>query len=794
MAAEPGGEVVVYEAPDGEARVDVRLDRETVWLSLSQMAELFGRDKSVISRHLRNVFQSGELERVATVAKNATVQSEGGREVEREIEFFNLDAILSVGYRVSSKRGTQFRIWATRTLREHLVRGYTLDRQRFARNAAELEAALSLASPNPSSKTPPSPGSRRSATGAARPGHRRGRARRPERSDPNYRDVVLEAGCAQALARLNPRPAARGARRRLPQAHARADAPSLVERNRAVHRMLVDGVTVEYRRKDGSIAGAQARVIDFDVPDNNDWLAVNQFTVAEGQHTRRPDVVLFVNGLPLAVIELKNAADENATVWSAFQQLQTYQAQIPALFATNAGAGRLRRRAGADRRARRGQGVVQALAHDHGREDARRSMPELQVVLEGVFEKRRFLDLLRYFIVFEDSAAAGAAASWSRRWPATTSSTRSTWRWRRRCAPRSRWRRTGRWRSRRAGTRRARPGGEPGDRRVGVVWHTQGSGKSLTMAFYAGRVILHPAMENPTIVVLTDRNDLDDQLFGTFARCRDLLRQPPVQAADRADLRAKLAVASAAWCSPRSRSSSPRSGRPAPGALGAAQHRRHRRRGAPQPVRLHRRLRAAHARRAAARLVRRLHRHADREDRRQHARRVRRLHQRLRHPARGLRRRDGADLLREPAGEAGAEGSERPKIDPEFEEATEGEEVERKEKLKSQVGAARGGGRLREPHQARRPRPGRALREPPRGDGRQGDGGGDEPPHRVELYRELVALRPEWHGDDDEQGALKVVMTGSASDPLDWQPHIRNKPRREALARASATRPTRSAS
>ncbi len=140
----PGGEVIVYAAPDGEVRVDVRLDRETVWLSLSQMTELFGRDKSVISRHLRKIFQSGELEREATVAKNATVQNEGGREVVREIEFFNLDAIISVGYRVNSTRGTQFRIWATRTLREHLVRGYTLDRQRLARNAAELEAALSL--------------------------------------------------------------------------------------------------------------------------------------------------------------------------------------------------------------------------------------------------------------------------------------------------------------------------------------------------------------------------------------------------------------------------------------------------------------------------------------------------------------------------------------------------------------------------------------------------------------------------------------------------------------------------
>lgn len=144
-----------------------------------------------------------------------------------------------------------------------------------------------------------------------------------ERGDPNYRDVVLERRLRQALVRLNPDlppEALEDAYRKL----TRVDAPSLVERNRAVHRMLVDGVNVEYRRKGGSIAGAQAKVIDFDAPENNDWLAVNQFTVSEGQHTRRPDLVLFVNGLPLAVIELKNPADEEATIWTAYRQLQTY--------------------------------------------------------------------------------------------------------------------------------------------------------------------------------------------------------------------------------------------------------------------------------------------------------------------------------------------------------------------------------------------------------------------------------------------------------------------------------------
>src|SRR5260221_3267712 len=354
-----------------------------------------------------------------------------------------------------------------------------------------------------------------------------------ERSDPNYRDVLLERRLRQALVRLNPDlppEALDDAFRKL----ARVDAPSLVERNRAVHRMLVDALTVEYRRKDGSIAGAQARLIDFAVTDNNDWLAVNQFTVSEGQHTRRPDVVLFVNGLPLAVIELKNSADENATIWSAFQQLQTYQAQIPALFATNAAlvvSDGVQARIGS---LGAGKEWFKPWRTISGREDAPAHQPELQVLLEGVFEKRRFLDLLRYFIVFEDAGGGKLTKKMAGydQFHAVNVALEETLRAAQSVAAQPR----GRYA---AGQQ---PGGEPGDRRVGVVWHTQGAGKSLTMAFYAGRVILHPAMANPTLVVLTDRNDLDDQLFGTFSRCRDLLRQPPIQAENRADLRAKLRV------------------------------------------------------------------------------------------------------------------------------------------------------------------------------------------------------------------------------------------------------------
>jgi type I restriction enzyme R subunit len=287
-----------------------------------------------------------------------------------------------------------------------------------------------------------------------------------ERTDPGYRDVVLERRVRQALVRLNPDlppEALDDAFRKL----MRADAPSLIERNRAVHRMLVDGITVEYRRADGSIAGAQARVLDFDIPENNDWLAVNQFTVAEGQHTRRPDVVLFVNGLPLAVIELKNPADENATIWFAFAQLETYQAQIPALFTYNAAlvvSDGVQARIGALGAGREWFKPWRTIG---GREDAPASLSALQVLLAGVFEQRRFLDLVRSFIVFEDlgGGALSKKVAGYHQFHAVNVAVEETLRAAQAAAaaPRQFTEGPGRYE---AGTN---PGGDPGDRRVGVV-------------------------------------------------------------------------------------------------------------------------------------------------------------------------------------------------------------------------------------------------------------------------------------------------------------------------------------
>ena len=353
-----------------------------------------------------------------------------------------------------------------------------------------------------------------------------------------YNDIVLPHVLRGALARLNPALPAEAiddAFRKI----IRLEGAALEERNRAFHRLLVNGVTVEYRRTDGSIGGAQARVCDFENTKINDWLAVNQFTVVENKHNRRPDVVIFVNGLPLAVVELKNAADEDTTIWDAYQQLQTYQAEIQSLFAYNETlliSDGVQARIGSLGAGREWFKPWRTIS---GESLAPAFLPELKVMIEGVFEKRRLLDLLRYFIVFEDFGGGTVAKKIAgyHQFHAVNVAVQETLRAARMRAE------TEEWQSPRTATRSSKqPGGRPGDRRVGVVWHTQGSGKSLTMAFYAGRVILEPEMANPTLVILTDRNDLDDQLFGTFSRCKELLRQPPVQAESRADMRAKLNV------------------------------------------------------------------------------------------------------------------------------------------------------------------------------------------------------------------------------------------------------------
>ena len=596
-----------------------------------------------------------------------------------------------------------------------------------------------------------------------------------ERAD--YGEVLLNGRVRAALARLNPDlpdDPLKDALRRL----TRPAGATLEARNRDFYRMLVGGVTVEYIDRDGRVRGAQVRVLDFGEPDGNDWLAVNQFTVVESRRERRPDIVLFVNGLPLAVIELKNPADENATIWSAFQQLQTYKAEIPSLFTFNAAlivSDGLEARIGT---LTAGQEWFKPWRTIAGEALADPRLPQLQVLLEGVCTPRRLLALVRDFIAFEDDGSGALAKKMAgyHQFHAVQTAVAETLRAAGLQAVTDR-DPHGRYESGR------QPGGVRGDRRIGVVWHTQGSGKSLTMAFYAGAIIREPVMENPTIVVLTDRNDLDDQLFGTFSRCQDLLRQPPVQAESRADLRNKLSVESGGVVFTTIQKFFPEE------------------KGDTYPALSQRRnivVIADEAHRSQYDFIDGFARHMrdalpkasfvgftgtpiELQD--ANTRAVFGDYISIYDIQRSVEDKATVPIYYESRlARLTLDESERPKIDPGFEEATEGEEIDRKEKLKTKwaqleaiVGAEK---RLKLVAQDI------VAHFEQRIEAMDGKAMIVCMSRRIciELYRELVHLRPGWHHKDDDKGRLKVVMTGSASDPPDWQPHIRNKPRREALA------------
>ena len=600
-----------------------------------------------------------------------------------------------------------------------------------------------------------------------------------ERTDPEYRDVVLERRLRDALARLNPGlpiEALEDAFRKL----TRPEGATLAARNRAIHKMLVDGVTVEYRTAEGDIRGAQARVIDFDDIDNNDWLAVNQFTIAENKHTRRPDVVLFVNGLPLVLLELKNAADENATIETAYRQFQTYQQEIPTLFNYNTAlvcSDGIQSRIGA---IGAGWEWFKPWRTISGEALADPFMPELQVTINGVFDKRRFLDLIQYYIVYENMGGGKLNKKMAgyHQFHAVQVAVGETLRAAQLQIEAARVaEERGRYE---AGLR---PGGKPGDRRIGVVWHTQGAGKSLTMAFYTGRIIRETIMGNPTIVVLTDRNDLDDQLFGTFSRCHDLLRQPPVQAENRADLREKLRVK-------------------AGGVVFTTIHKFFpEEKGDRHPVLSERRnivVIADEAHRSQYDFIDGFARHM--RDALPNASFIGFTGTPIELTDKNTRSVFGDyisiyDIQRAVEDKATVpiyyesrlaklelDETERPKIDPEFEEVTEGEEVERKEKLKrkwAQLEAIVGS-------EKRLKLIAKDLVDhfEKRCEAMEGKAMVVCMSRRicVELHSEIIALRPDWQHEDDDKGAIKVVMTGSATDPPDWQQHIRNKQRREELA------------
>ena len=583
---------------------------------------------------------------------------------------------------------------------------------------------------------------------------------RPERE--SHDEVVLKKRFGDAVARLNPHlplEARQDAVRRVMQ----SELPSLLEENRRLHKLMTEGVDVEYYADDGTLTASKVALIDFEEPEQNDWLAVSQFVVINSQNNRRPDVVVFVNGLPLGVIELKAPGSAGAHLLGAFNQLQTYKKQIPALFNTNALL------VTSDGIAAR----VGSLSADlerfmpwrttDGTDVAPKGAPELSTLIEGVFEHRRLLDLLCYFTVFgETGSGLAKIIAGYHQFHAVQHAVNST----------------------------VTASSPEGNQRVGVIWHTQGSGKSLLMAFYAGQLVKHQAMANPTLVVLTDRNDLDDQLFSTFSMCRDLIRQTPVQAESRDDLQKVLSRASGGVIFTTLQKfgevAEPLTTRRNVVVIADEAHR------SQYGFKAKVDAKTGEISYGFAKYMRDALPNAsfigftgtpiEADD--------------VNTPAVFGNYIDVYDISR--AVEDGAtvpiyyesrlarielDEDEKPKIDAEVDELTEEDSETDQERFKkkwstveSLVGSDKRLALVAKDMVAHFEDRVAAL---------DGKAMVVCMSRRicVKLYDEIVKLRPDWHSADDNAGAVKIVMTGAASDPQEWQQHIGNKARRDLLAK-----------
>jgi type I restriction enzyme R subunit len=601
----------------------------------------------------------------------------------------------------------------------------------------------------------------------------------------SFGEVVLVGRLREAIRRLNfsiPEEAREEALRKV----IRVGTPSLTQTNRAFHKMLRDGVPVEYPRPDGSIAGDHVRLVDFDDVRANDWLAVNQFTVIEGQHNRRPDIVVFINGLPLGLIELKNAADEDATIWSAYAQLQTYKAEIAALLHYNSAlvvSDGLQARMGS---VTANQEWFKVWRTIDGEGDAPKTALELEVLVRGVFERQRFLDLLHHFIVFEEDPDSGALhkiIAGYHQFHAVNAAVEETVRASGmtetssvlREEPGTYW--SGRQR-----------GGKPGDRRAGVVWHTQGSGKSFSMLFFAARVVRHPAMQNPTLVVLTDRNDLDDQLFGQFQRCADILGQTPVQASGREHLRELLNRASGGVVFTTIHKFMPEKGELMP-ELSARQnivviadeaHRSQYGFGGKVNAQTGEMSYgfASNLRDALpnASFIGFTGTPIEKTD--ANTRAVFGEYISIYDIQRAVADKATVPIYYESRiSKLSLNAAELPKLDAEFEEITEGEELTKKEKLKTKWAALEA--LVGDPKRIALVAADLVAHFEKRVEAMDGKAMIVCMSRRicVDLYNALIKLRPEWEAE-----TLKVVMTGSAEDGPEWQKHIGNKKQRRDLA------------
>ena len=351
----------------------------------------------------------------------------------------------------------------------------------------------------------------------------------------NHEEILLKDRLLNAVEKINPS---------LPQS-AIEDAIKQIERikssellsdNETFHKLLVEGVKVDVQR-DGITRGEIVHLVDFDDVSNNDFVVANQFTIIENGHNKRPDIILFINGLPLVVIELKNAVDENATIKSAHNQIGTYKSLIPSLFTYNAFcviSDGIEAKAGT---ISAGLSRYMAWKTSDGESEASRLIPQIETLINGMLNPLVLLDLVRSFIVFEKSKKEDKVNDEVREGTLGYKNGIVTIETVKKLAAYHQY-----YAVNKAVQRTISASSEGGDKKGGVVWHTQGSGKSLSMVFYTGKIVL--ALSNPTVLVITDRNDLDDQLFDTFASCGNLLRQEPMQIEDREDLKQKLKVAS----------------------------------------------------------------------------------------------------------------------------------------------------------------------------------------------------------------------------------------------------------
>ncbi len=591
----------------------------------------------------------------------------------------------------------------------------------------------------------------------------------PERQ---YNEVVLVTRLRDAIDKLNPN-ISQDAKEDALKKVLRTDSPNLLINNETFHKYLTNGVDVEVRT-DSGIRGEKVYIVDFENPDNNEFLAINQFTVIEGNQNKRPDIILFVNGLPLVVIELKNAVDENANLKSAFNQLQTYKQSIPSLFTYNS---LLIISDGWDARCgtiTSDYGRFMTWKTKDGQTTADHLQPQMEVMFHGMLNKHTLLDLVRQFIVFEksDSKTLKKVAAYHQYY-AVNKAVEST----------------------------VTASGSDGDRRGGVIWHTQGSGKSLSMVFFSGKLIIEPRMENPTLVILTDRNDLDEQLHETFTNCQQLLRQEPQKAEDRKDLRKLLKVASGGIVfttiqkfmpmqTDIVQSENPNTvNEPSVEYIGAdIQALSERKNIVVIADEAHRSQYdfidgfAKHLRDALPKATFIGFTGTPIESGDKNTQAVFGNYVDIYDIQQAVEDKATVPIFYESRlAKVHFEEDEKVTIDEQFEELTEGEELSNRQQMRAKW--TRLEAIVGNPNRLQKIAEDLVYHFEQRNAVLEGKAMIVCMSRRicVDLYDAIVKIRPLWHSEDDDKGTIKVVMTGSSSDALNMQPHIRNKPRRKAI-------------